>query len=69
MWRVTSDFADLRDGGYVYRAGDDYPRTGEADPARIEELAGRNNRLGKPLLMPVPEETPRKGRRKAENRE
>ena len=69
MWRVLTDFADLRDGGHVYRAGDNYPRAGKADPARVKELAGRNNRLGKPLLTPAPEEAPRKVRRKAESKE
>lgn len=67
MWRVLADFADLRDGGYVYRAGDNYPRSGEADPERVKELAGQNNKLGKPLL--TLEEPPRKTRRKAETKE
>ena len=67
MWRVISDFADLRDGGYVYRAGDNYPRSGEADPDRVRELAGQSNKLGKPLL--ALEEAPRKGRKKAETKE
>lgn len=74
MWRVLSDFADLADGGYVYRAGDNYPRAGKADPARAAELSGRNNRRGAPLLewaedapenMPEDADKPRKGRRKA----
>lgn len=50
MYRVISDFSDLSDGGYIYRAGDKYPRTGIANHARVVELSGRNNMRGAPLI-------------------
>lgn len=53
MWRVLTDFADLADGGHVYRAGDNYPRAGKPDPARAAELAGRSNKRGVPLIEHV----------------
>ena len=56
MWRVIADFADLYDGGYVYHAGDNYPRSGKPDPHRVEQLSGRNNRRGIPLIESVAEE-------------
>jgi len=37
---VIKDFKDLKDNGYIYRAGDFYPREGvELDEDRAEELA------------------------------
>lgn len=50
MYRVIADFSDLSDGGYIYRAGDKYPRTGIADHARVVKLSGRNNMRGAPLI-------------------
>lgn len=70
MWRVVADFADLTDGGRVYRAGENYPRSGDAEPGRAAELSGRNNKRGAPLIAwtddSTPEaEKPRRGRKKA----
>lgn len=70
MWRVLTDFADLEDGGRVYCAGENYPRTGEAEPGRAAELSGRNNKRGAPLIAwaddSTPEaEKPRRDRKKA----
>lgn len=51
MYRVLCDFADLTDENHVYRAGDEYPREGlEPTAARIKELSGKTNKLGKPLI-------------------
>lgn len=48
---VVCDFADSQDNNHVYRAGDAFPRLGaEAGEARIAELAGSNNRIGRPLI-------------------
>lgn len=60
MWRVIADFADLADGGYVYHAGDNYPRAGKADLERAAQLAGRNNRRGAPLIEAVAAAKPKK---------
>lgn len=37
-YKVISDFKDLRDGGYEYKAGDTYPHTGTADAERVKHL-------------------------------
>lgn len=37
-YKVISDFKDLRDGGYEYKAGDTYPHTGAADAERVKHL-------------------------------
>ena len=39
MFKVISDFKDLRDGGYQYKKGDTYPREGKADPERVKVLS------------------------------
>ena len=51
---VLTRFADLRDGNRIYEAGDEYPRPGYAPTDnRIAELAGSDNRIGKPLIVDV----------------
>lgn len=50
-YRVIKDFADAQDRGYIYRAGDIYPRAGKASESRVAELSGRINRLGQPLII------------------
>ncbi len=56
MHKVIKDFADLQDKGYVYRAGDKFPREGfEVSDERIEELATAKNRRGIPLIEVVDE--------------
>lgn len=68
MWKVRSSFVDSLDGFHVYRVGDVYPHSGEADPSRIRELSGSNNRLGVALIEQVDEE-PRKGNKKSAHKE
>ena len=47
-------FADLQDGRRIYEAGDEYPRPGFSVSAeRLAELAGSDNRMGKPLIVDV----------------
>lgn len=49
-------FADLQDGNRVYEAGDTYPRPGfDVSDERLAELAGSDNRIGKPLIKAVGE--------------
>ena len=44
-------FADLKDAGRIYEAGENYPRPGlDVAPERIAELAGSDNRMGYPLI-------------------
>lgn len=68
MWRVITAFADLQDGGRVYKAGDDYPKKGEPDLDRVRELSGRGNKLGMPLIeeyeKPEQKQEARKTRKK-----
>lgn len=71
MWAVAVAFADARDNGHLYRAGDTYPRVGyEADPKRVLELSSHTNRLGTPLIVRAaeqPKDTPKRGRKKRGN--
>lgn len=59
---VRRDFSDMQDGGHVYSAGDEFPRTGYTpDPIRIAELSSNSNRTGEPLIEckeEKPEEKP-----------
>lgn len=54
MYFVLSRFADLLDNNRIYEAGDDYPRPGlDVTPERLAELAGSDNRTGRPLIKRV----------------
>ena len=58
---VNHDFADITDNGYLYRAGDTYPRRGlKPDNARIAELSSNSNRLGEQLISVKREQKPKK---------
>lgn len=64
-YRVIGYFTDLQDGDRVYRPGDIYPRAGlKPSEARIEELSGKSNRQGKPLIELIEEPKPVKKRKK-----
>lgn len=58
MYRVISDFKDLRDGGYEYKEGDTYPHTGTADASRVQQLMTPTDQRG--ALIEVVEEKPEK---------
>lgn len=75
-YRVLTRFADLQDGKRIYEAGDAFPRPGfSVSGARLEELAGSDNRTGHPLIAaedtsePVEAAKPRRGRRKKKDGE
>lgn len=54
MYKVIHLFTDLNDSNYMYQVGDAFPRDGvTADEKRIEELSGKNNRQGRPLIEEV----------------
>lgn len=60
MYTVLVRFADLQDNGYVYNAGDTYPRKGLKPTAdRINELASKRNKRGLPLIKKAAEKTVR----------
>lgn len=51
MYKVIHGFADMKDDGYVYRVGDEFPRLGfSVSDNRIAELLSSTNRLGTPLI-------------------
>lgn len=80
MYKVVYQFKDLKDKDHIYNVGDEYPREG-AQPtiARIKELSGDTNKIGKPLIVEVPQEEtepktedkpkPKRSRKKAEESE
>ena len=54
MYKAMTRFADLNDGNRIYEAGDIYPRPGlVVSEERLAELAGSDNRAGKPLIKAV----------------
>ena len=54
MYKALTRFADLNDGNRIYEAGDIYPRPGfVVSDERLAELAGSDNRAGKPLIKAV----------------
>lgn len=56
MFKVVHDFYDLQDSDYIYHIGDKYPRDGhEVDSARIKELSGKSNKIGKVLIEEIKE--------------
>lgn len=51
---VIERFADLQDDNRIYEAGDTYPHPGlDVSPERLAELAGSDNRVGRPLIEAV----------------
>lgn len=62
MYRVVKVFYDLTDGFFAYLPGDVFPRKGlEVSRERLEYLAGRENRLGEPVIS---EESAKRSRKK-----
>ena len=57
-YKVISDFKDLRDGGYEYKAGDTYPHTGAADAERVRHLMTPTEQRG--ALLEEVEDKPKK---------
>lgn len=51
---AKEDFIDLMDGNHMYRAGEEYPRPGcSVSDERVAELAGADNKVGRPLIEAV----------------
>ena len=58
MYKVINYFTDLTDKNRPYNVGDTFPRDGlEVSEERLAELAGSNNKQGKPLIEKVEEKT------------
>ena len=49
MYKVIEAFTDKLTG-IVYHVGDEYPRRGEPDAARVKELSTKANAFGRPLI-------------------
>ena len=59
MYRVLKMFTDLKDNGYAYKAGDEFPRQGlEVSAKRLAELSSDKNRRGVPLIKEIVEKKP-----------
>lgn len=51
MYKVIKSFSDLQDGGFVYRAGDAFPRLGkDVTRERVAELSSANNKRKEALI-------------------
>ncbi len=56
MYKVIKDFVDLQDCNSPYKVGDVFPRNGKTvTEERLAELAGKENKLGQPLIKLVEE--------------
>lgn len=52
MYQVIQMFTDLKDNGYKYNFGDEYPHKGYSPTKeRIKELLSAENKQGKPLIV------------------
>ncbi len=65
MYEVIYMFMDLQDNDHVYAVGDKYPREGyEPTLARIRELSGEENKIGKQLIKEIKVETKKTTKKK-----
>ena len=56
MYKVINFFTDLHDNDHPYNVGDSFPRKGvKVSGERLIELAGSDNKQGKPLIEKVEE--------------
>lgn len=56
-YKALSFFRDMQDDGYLYKAGDEYPRAGyEPDAERIKALASNNNKHGAAVIVEIAEQ-------------
>lgn len=52
MYKVIEFFTDLQDNNHPYNVGDEFPRKGlTVSEERLAELAGKDNKQGKPLIV------------------
>ena len=56
MYKVINFFTDLHDNDHPYNVGDSFPRKGvKVSGERLIELAGSDNKQGKPLIEKIEE--------------
>ena len=68
MYKVIKSFSDLQDSGFVYRAGDTFPRFGkEVTQERIDELASKSNKRKEVLIQYIEGPKPTEKKRKRKN--
>ena len=57
-YEVVVSFSDLKDNGYIYRVGDEFPRSGAVvSDDRIKELSTDKNVRGVALIKSTESET------------
>lgn len=57
MFKVIKEFRDLQDSDYIYEVNDIYPHDNREVPVeRIEELAGKKNKIGRRLIQKLKDE-------------
>lgn len=57
MFKVIKEFRDLQDNDYIYEVNDIYPHDNREVPVeRIEELAGKKNKIGRRLIQKLKDE-------------
>lgn len=55
-YEVIKKFKDLKDDNYIYNVGDRFPRKNKrVSPKRYAELAGSDNKIGRPVIKKVEE--------------
>lgn len=52
-FKVIKKFRDKENKSKIWEVGEIFTRTGEGKKARIEELAGKENAVGEPLIQEV----------------
>ena len=56
-YEVLMDFKDGEDNEYLYKAGRKFPRGNKkVDEKRLEQLLGKDNAVGKPLIKEIEED-------------
>jgi hypothetical protein len=63
MYKVITFFVDLQDNNHPYNAGETFPRKGlTVTKERLAELAGSENKQGKPLIAEEPKKRTKKSK-------
>lgn len=61
MYKVIEYFTDLHDNDHPYNVGDSFPREGiKITEKRLTELAGKDNKRGRPVIELTSDKTSEK---------